>query len=88
MSQSIKDGTIKREPAADKVAARLARDSKRRMAKTDLGKLQALQAERERWERKQTIATNKLRAVRRQIERHAEEMARRTLETQWEGGTK
>lgn len=72
----------------DKTAARMVRDSKRRLAKTNLGKLHALQAERQRWERKETIATNKLRAVRRQIESLAEEMARATVETEWTGGAK
>lgn len=72
----------------DKAAARMVRDSRRRMKATNLGKLQALQSERERWERKQTIATNKLRAVRRQIERLAEEMARATHGQEWENTSK
>jgi len=72
----------------DKAASRLIRDSKRRLAKTNLGKLHALQAERQRWERKQTIAGNKLRGVRRQIEALAETMAKATVETEWTGGAK
>lgn len=77
-----------KSPWVEPVTRRLVRDSKRRLSKTNLGKLQALQSERERWERKQTIATNKLRAVRRQIEALAEVMARATMETEWTGGAK
>lgn len=78
---------LEAKPAADKAARAMVRDSKRRMKGTNLGKLQALQAERQRWERKQTIAGNKLREVRRAIETLAEDMARKTVETEWEGKT-
>ena len=63
----------------------MVRDSKRRLAKTNLGKLQKLTAERVRWQRKQTIATNKLRAVQLAIDLLAYEMAKATVETEWEG---
>lgn len=59
------------------------RESKRRLAKTNLGKLEKLFAERSRWMRKQTIATNKLARVQRSIDALAAEMARKTYEDEF-----
>lgn len=64
-------------------AERLARASAKRFAKTSLGRLQRLQAERSRWQRRQTIATNKLARVQRQIDALGEQLARAAQEHEW-----
>lgn len=61
-------------------------DSRRRESATSNGKLTALQAERTRWQRKATIAGNKLADVNRRLDKLAEEMARKLHETEWTGG--
>lgn len=60
-------------------------DSKRREAATSRGKLTKLQAERTRWQRKATIAANKLDRVNRQIETLAAEMAAKLHTSEWTG---
>jgi hypothetical protein len=62
------------------------RDSKRRMAKTSAGQLAKLFAERSRWMRKQTIASNKLAGVQKAIDRLAQENAATLAASEWNGG--
>jgi len=59
---------------------KLIRATKRALNTTSKGKLAALLAERSRWQRKATIAENKLAAVRKEIETMAETMAETLLE--------
>lgn len=73
------------KPDGDKASRAMVRDSKKRLAKTNLGKLYALEAEQTRWQRKETIARNKLIDVRRKLCALAHEMARATVETEWTG---
>lgn len=59
----------------DPVIARADRMVRRARSRTTLGRLEALLADRTRWQRKQTIATNKLAAVQRQIDALAVRLA-------------
>ncbi len=65
---------------------KLIRDSKRRLAKTSAGKLGKLLAERSRWQRKQTIASNKLAKVQRAIDALAVENAAKLAGSEWTEG--
>lgn len=61
----------------------LVRASRKMMANTSRGRLQAALAERTRWRRKLTIATNKLAENERTLDRLAAEMAGKLFETEY-----
>ena len=59
--------------------AKLVRSTQKIIRHTTQGKLRGLQAERTRWQRKATIAQNKLADVQRQIETLADELSEKVL---------
>jgi hypothetical protein len=60
--------------------ARLVRATKRVIKTTSQGKLAALQADRLKWQRRATIASNKLAGAQRAIETFADDMAAQLLD--------
>ena len=63
-------------------AEKLVRASKRALNTTSKGKLAALIEERSRWQRKRTIATNKLADVQKRIDAFAETMAEKLFNSE------
>ena len=63
-------------------AEKLVRSTKRVVNATSKGKLAALLAERSRWKRKQTIATNKLADVQERIDAFADMMAEKLFDAE------
>lgn len=59
----------------DDITSRMVRATKRCRAKTTLGKLERIVAERSRWQRKATIARNKLATIDRRIAQIANDLA-------------
>jgi hypothetical protein len=70
--------TIKTQVEID--TARMVRATKRVIKTTSQGKLAALQADRLKWQRRATIASNKLAAAQRAIETFADDMAAQLLD--------
>jgi hypothetical protein len=64
----------------DAITAALLRETKRARRKTKLGQLESLLAVRTQWQRKQTIATNKLAEVDARIRAFAVSMANDRLD--------
>jgi len=68
-------GATFRRPVFDDVTGSMLAATKRARARTSLGKLEKLLAERTKWQRRQTIATTKLAAVQKQLDRLANDLA-------------
>jgi len=70
------------ESAADVATRRMIAATERIRAKTTLGKLESLLADRSRWQRRQTIATTKLTEVQREIDRLASSLAKEKFDAE------
>lgn len=69
-------------PQQDAVTQRMVAATERIRAKTTLGKLESLLADRSRWQRRQTIATTKLSEVQREIDRFASSLAKEKFDAE------
>ena len=70
------------ESAEDAVTRRMVAATERIRAKTTIGKLESLLADRSRWQRRQTIATTKLAEVQREIDRLASSLAKEKFDSE------
>ena len=70
------------ESAEDAVTRKLVAATERIRAKTTIGKLESLLADRSRWQRRQTIATTKLAEVQREIDRLASSLAKEKFDSE------
>jgi len=70
------------ESAEDAVTRKMVAATERIRAKTTIGKLESLLADRSRWQRRQTIATTKLAEVQREIDRLASSLAKEKFDSE------
>lgn len=68
--------------SAEAVTRKLVAATERIRAKTTIGKLESLLADRSRWQRRQTIATTKLAEVQREIDRLASSLAKEKFDSE------